>query len=110
MVKLLLKNINNNHKCAIYIYIYIIDVKLSTNGDIHKGIFYNGKLVKGTKTNKLRVIEGKFKNEKLDGAGKIIYENGTQISGHFVMGKLNGKGTSPCDIYIYIYIYRRVFQ
>ena len=81
-------------------------MQVYANGDIHKGIFYNGILVSGTKKNKLRMLEGNFWNGELDGIGNITYENGTKIVGHFLMGKLTGEG----ELYIYIYIYRNVFQ
>jgi len=42
--------------------------------------------------NQITTFEGKFKNNKLNGEGKITYSNGTIVKGYLVDNILNGKG------------------
>ena len=39
-----------------------------------------------------RVYEGTFDADKIDGKGKILYEDGSEFSGEILDGKANGKG------------------
>lgn len=96
------------------------------NGSVFEGVFNKGSLSKGIlKFSNGQVYEGEFLNQnfegkgkltlkwgevhegmwsygKLNGDSKIIYTDGTKISGVFINGEINNHGKIKTDQYTYV--------
>jgi hypothetical protein len=71
----------------------ITETRKNEFGDEERGIFVDGKLIRGRKTtNQGEISEGEFKDGELHGKGKKLCFDKTLFEGEFKEGQLDGQG------------------